>query len=90
MNRQHFVLAYGAKTVHRSSDNVENAAQTGFAHGHHDRFAGILDFLAHGSGPSVTSMAMVRTTLSPRCCATSTTRLSGSSLIAGLVINSAV
>ena len=34
--------------------------------------------------PSVVSMAMQRTVFSPRCCATSTTRLSGSSLIDGV------
>ena len=40
--------------------------------------------------PSVVSMATQRTVRSPRCCATSTTRLSGRSSIAGLVTVSAV
>src|SRR5262245_39759236 len=35
-------------------------------------------------------MAMVRTVFSPRCCATSTTRFQGFSLMAGLVIRSAL
>ena len=34
------------------------------------------------TSPSVESMAMVRTVCSPRCCATSSTKLSGSSLMA--------
>ncbi len=40
--------------------------------------------------PSVVSMAMQRTLRSPRCCATSTTRLPGLSLIDGFEIRSAV
>ena len=40
--------------------------------------------------PSVVSMAMVRTLCSPRCCATSTTRLPGSLLIDGFEMRSAV
>ena len=40
--------------------------------------------------PSVVSIAMQRTFCSPRCCATSTTRLPGLSLIDGFEMRSAV
>jgi hypothetical protein len=42
------------------------------------------------ASPSVVSMAMQRTVFSPRCCATSTVRLSGSGLMVALVILRAV
>ena len=42
------------------------------------------------TSPSVVSIAMQRTFFSPRCCATSTTRLPGLSLIDGFEIRSAV
>jgi hypothetical protein len=42
------------------------------------------------TSPSVESMAMQRTVFSPRCCATSITRLSGSLLISALLSVSAV
>ena len=40
--------------------------------------------------PSVVSIAIVRTVFSPRCCATSSTRLFAPSSIAGFVMRSAV
>jgi hypothetical protein len=88
VNRHHFLLADGAKAIHRPTHNIENASQAGLANGHHDGAARIFTGMPR-TRPSVTSMAMVRTTLSPRCWATSTTRLSSSSLMAGLEMVSA-
>ena len=53
-------------------------------------FAPVLSTVIPRTSPSVVSIAMQRTFFSPRCCATSTTRLPGLSLIDGFEIRSAV
>ena len=90
VNRIGFLGVDWAGFVDGIAGDVEDAAEHFAADRHGNLAAGVLDGRMPRARPSVASMEMVRTTFSPRCCATSSVRLSGLLLIAALVTRRAL